>query len=212
MVGGDDQTATGREALDELPEIIAGQLCCDIARKEIQTLTGTGTVVQLAIGPLVPEHPVRRGIDQTGAVFPRQVNRLGSGGRQLVDEPTTIVLKLAPASEPASRFADEIAAALRRALGDSRAGAKVVASWTGANEKTVKNWLSGRYGPSGEHLVSLAQHSDEVLETFLSLAGRQDLMVALKLAAAEHVIEELLMAVRKLRADVGPDGSNGATG
>lgn len=113
---------------------------------------------------------------------------------------------------PASGFTDEIAAALRKSLGDSRAGAKVVASWTGANEKTVKNWFSGRYGPSGEHLVSLAQHSDEVLETFLSLAGRQDLMVALKLAAAEHVIEELLMAVRKLRADGGPDGSNGATG
>ncbi|MFN3311984.1 MAG: hypothetical protein ACK46Q_00775 [Hyphomonas sp.] len=114
--------------------------------------------------------------------------------------------------EPESRFADEIAAALRRSLGDHRAGAKVVASWTGANEKTVKNWFSGRYGPSGDHLVSLAQHSDEVLGTFLAQAGRQDLMVAMKLAAAEHAVEELLMAVRKLRADGGPDGSNGATG
>ena len=65
MVGGDDQTTTGREALDELPEIIAGQLRCDIAREEIQALTGTGTIVQLAVGPLVPEHPVRRGVDQT---------------------------------------------------------------------------------------------------------------------------------------------------
>jgi hypothetical protein len=37
-------------------------------------------------------------------------------------------------------------------------------------------------------------------------------MVAMKLAAAEHAIEELLMAVRKLRADGGPDGSSGATG
>lgn len=114
--------------------------------------------------------------------------------------------------EPESRFADEIAVALRRTLGDSRAGAKVVASWTGANEKTVKNWFAGRYGPSGDHLVSLARHSDEVLGTFLALAGRQDLMVAMKLTAAEHAVEELLMAIRKLRADGGPDGPNGASG
>lgn len=97
-------------------------------------------------------------------------------------------------------FAAEIAAALRRCLGDSRAGAKVVASWTGANEKTVKNWFAGRYGPSGEHLVSLTRHSDEVLGTFLALAGRQDLMVAVKLATAERAIEDLLIAVRQLGA------------
>ena len=95
-------------------------------------------------------------------------------------------------------FAIEIAAALRRSLGDSNAGAKVVASWTGANEKTVKNWFAGKYGPSGEHLVSLVRHSDEALETFLALAGLQDLMVAVKLAAAEQAIEELLRAVREL--------------
>ena len=35
-------------------------------------------------------------------------------------------------------FAAEIASALKRSLGDSRSGAKTVAAWTGANEKTVK--------------------------------------------------------------------------
>jgi hypothetical protein len=44
------------------------------------------------------------------------------------------------------------------------------------------------------------------------LAGRQDLMMAMKLAAAEHAVEELLMAVRKLRANGGPDGPSGASG
>lgn len=102
--------------------------------------------------------------------------------------------------DPENRFADEIAAALRRSHRDSRAGAKIVASWTGANEKTVKNWLAGRYGPSGEHLLALARHSDEVLATFLALAGRQDLMVAMKLAAAEQAIKELLAAVREMRS------------
>jgi len=98
-------------------------------------------------------------------------------------------------------FADEIASTLRRSLGDSRAGAKIVASWTGANEKTAKNWFAGRYGPSGEHLVALARHSDEVLGMFLAMAGREELMVAVKLAAAERAIGELLAAVQRLRGD-----------
>lgn len=73
-----------------------------------------------------------------------------------------------------------------------------MAAWTGANEKTVKNWFSGTYGPSGAHLIALASHSDEVLSTFLAMAGREDLMVAIKLAAAEQAVEELLEAVRQL--------------
>ena len=98
-------------------------------------------------------------------------------------------------------FADEIAAALRRSLGPTGAGVKIVAGWTGANEKTVKNWLAGRYGPSGEHLAVLVRHSDEVLNAFLVMAGRQDLMVATKLAAAEQAIMELLVAVQSLTQD-----------
>ena len=98
-------------------------------------------------------------------------------------------------------FADEVASALKRSLGDSRAGVKTVAVWTGANEKTVKNWFSGNYGPSGPHLISLARHSDEVLGTFLAMAGRDDLMVAVKLAVAEEAILDLLDAVRQLGVD-----------
>ena len=98
-------------------------------------------------------------------------------------------------------FVEEIAAALKRSLGDSRAGVKTVAAWTGANEKTVKNWFSGTYGPSGAHLVALARHSDEVLSTFLAMAGREDLMVAIKLSTAENAISDLLDAVRRLGSD-----------
>jgi hypothetical protein len=101
-----------------------------------------------------------------------------------------------------SDFAAAIANALNHSLGPTGAGAKTVAAWTGANEKTVKNWFSGRYGPSGQHLVALARHSDEVLGTFLAMAGREDLMVATKLVAAEQAIMELLIAVRRLSDDV----------
>jgi len=114
--------------------------------------------------------------------------------------------------KPENRFAEEIAAALRRSLGDSGAGVKIVVSWTGANEKTVKNWFAGRYGPSGVHLIALTRHSDEVLSTFLTLAGRRDLMLAGKLADAEHAIEVLLAAVRDLGTDGGPDGPSASSG
>jgi len=100
-----------------------------------------------------------------------------------------------------SGFAAEIASALKRSLVGSRSGAKTVAAWTGANEKTVKNWFSGAYGPSGEHLVALARHSDEVLVTFLAMADREDLMIAIKLEAAERAIAEVLDAVRRLKDD-----------
>jgi hypothetical protein len=47
----------------------------------------------------------------------------------------------------------------------------------------------------------LARHSDEVLGIFLALAGREDLMVAIKPEATERAIAELLDAVRRLRDD-----------
>ena len=96
-------------------------------------------------------------------------------------------------------FAAGIAAALHRSLGSTRAGMKTAATWTGANERTVKNWFAGRYGPSGGHLVSLARHSDEVLEAFLMMSGREDLAAGTRLVAAEKAIMELLATVRRLR-------------
>lgn len=119
-----------------------------------------------------------------GKFFPKENGYNGKGGHQ-----TNVC------------FVEEIASALKRSLGDSRAGVKTVAAWTGANEKTVKNWFSGTYGPSGAHLIALVQHSDEVLGTFLAMAGREDLMVAVKLAAAEDAILDLLDAVRRLGED-----------
>ena len=116
-----------------------------------------------------------------GKLFPKQVGH-GSSDQHL----------------PENWFATEIASALKRSLGESRARTKVVASWTGANEKTVKNWFAGRYGPSGEHLVALIRHSDEVLGVFLAMAGREALLAALKLTAAEHAVEDFLAAVRRL--------------
>lgn len=95
-------------------------------------------------------------------------------------------------------FSTEIAAALKRSLGTTHAAAKTAAAWTGANERTAKNWFSGRYGPSGEHLVALARNSDEVLHAFLGMAGRPDLIAAVKLAHLEYAVEDLLATIRML--------------
>ena len=70
--------------------------------------------------------------------------------------------------------AEEIASVLRGELGSSRAAVKTLTNWTGANERTVKNWMAGRYGPSGPHLIMLMGRSDAVLALVLDLADRRD--------------------------------------
>jgi hypothetical protein len=88
-------------------------------------------------------------------------------------------------------FAMKIASALRSELKDRNSRAKLVAGWTGANERTVKNWILGRYAPCGRHLVVLAQHSDQVLNAILSMAGRQELLLARKVEDLKRKVLEL---------------------
>ncbi|MBX6744889.1 MAG: XRE family transcriptional regulator [Acetobacteraceae bacterium] len=75
---------------------------------------------------------------------------------------------------PPVDYAAELAAALRREMERRRVAAKTVMRWTGASERTVKAWLSGISVPSGEHLVALMRHSDEVFVTVLRLSARLD--------------------------------------
>ena len=44
-------------------------------------------------------------------------------------------------------YAEAVAAALHAELGDSHQAIKTVMRWTGANERTVKNWFAGVMGP-----------------------------------------------------------------
>ena len=80
-----------------------------------------------------------------------------------------------------TKFAAEIASALEKTLQHGERRIKTIAGWTGANERTVKNWLSGKYGPCGTHLIVLMRCSDEVLNAVLSMVGVHDLLVAQKL-------------------------------
>ena len=69
-------------------------------------------------------------------------------------------------------YARVVGAALRKDLYNRRGAAKTVMQWTGASERTVKTWFSGRCGPSGEHLMMLACHSDSVFLCVLRMSGR----------------------------------------
>jgi hypothetical protein len=80
-----------------------------------------------------------------------------------------------------SEFAKAVSAALRDEVGSSHSAAKTVMRWTGASERTAKNWLAGTNGPCGWHLVLLARESDAVMATLLILAGRELNVSALSL-------------------------------
>ena len=85
-----------------------------------------------------------------------------------------------------------IAAALRRDLGSTHQAIKTVMRWTGVSERTVKNWFAARSGPSGEHLVALIHHSDEVFEALLLLADRKQAIAAKRLIDARHALFKML--------------------
>ncbi len=75
----------------------------------------------------------------------------------------------------ATDYASIVALALGRELNNSRHGVKTLMRWTGASERTAKNWLSGRRGPSGQDLIALARNSAEVMRAFYVMTGRSGL-------------------------------------
>jgi len=100
---------------------------------------------------------------------------------------------------PQKRFADAIAVALRREYGGTHAAVKTVVALTGANERAVKNWFDAKNGPSGEFVIALCAHSDEVLETFLHMAGRTEHVKAKKVVEATSKLREILLALEELQ-------------
>ncbi len=88
-------------------------------------------------------------------------------------------------------YRQTIAAALHRELDGTHRAVKTTMRWTGASERTAKNWIAGSHGPSGEHLISLLRHSDEVLIGLLTLAGRGEAIVALRLVEMRDRLEEI---------------------
>jgi hypothetical protein len=100
---------------------------------------------------------------------------------------------------PSGRFADAIAAALHREYGETHAAVKTVVALTGANERAVKNWFDAKNAPSGEFVVTLCRHSDQVLETLLLRAGREEQVKAKKIVDATNKLREVLVLLDELQ-------------
>jgi hypothetical protein len=89
-------------------------------------------------------------------------------------------------------YAAAVASALQQELGTTHQAVKTVMRWTGAGERSVKNWLAGISGPSGQYLIELTRHSDAVLDVMLVASGRQRIAVAIKLGDVRNKIAKIL--------------------
>jgi hypothetical protein len=97
-------------------------------------------------------------------------------------------------------FAAVIAGTLRETFGGTRMSVKTVMAYTGAGERTVKNWFEGKNGPNGNNLVELVRHSDEVLKALLWMAGREDILAGKLLVDARGKLVEMLETIDQLLA------------
>jgi len=103
-----------------------------------------------------------------------------------------------PNGENHGSYVAAIAYALRNQLGTTHQAIKIVMGWTGAGERTVKNWFAGISGPSGQHLVDLIRHSDDALTVLLILAGRQHTVAAQKLVDVRNKLAETVEQIDTL--------------
>lgn len=96
-------------------------------------------------------------------------------------------------------FATVIAETLRETFGGTRMSVKTVMAYTGAGERTVKNWFEGKNSPNGENLVELVRHSDAILEVLLLMAGREDILAGKLLVDARGKLVEMLEIINQLQ-------------
>ena len=104
---------------------------------------------------------------------------------------------------PPFMFVTAIAGALRREFGAGPGGPKRVVNLTGANERAVRNWFDAKNGPNGEFLIALCRHSDEVLGTVLTLAGRSEHVRAMHVSRARERVTEILVLLQHLEEPAG---------
>jgi len=103
-----------------------------------------------------------------------------------------------PTGENPRSYAQAVAYALKCELGSTHQAIKIIRRWTGAGERTAKNWLAGTSGPSGQHLVDLIRNSDDVLTVLLILAGRQQVVAAQRLIDLRNKLAETVEQVDTL--------------
>lgn len=106
-----------------------------------------------------------------------------------------------PNDENLESYPRAIAYALKCELGTTHQAVKIIRKWTGAGEKTVKNWLAGISGPSGQHLVDLIRNSDDVLQVLLIMAGRHQTVAVQHLGDVRNQLMQTVERIDRLLAD-----------
>ena len=95
-------------------------------------------------------------------------------------------------------FATMVARVLRGRFKERPASIKIVARWTGASERTVKNWFSGHCAPRGHFFRSLVLNCPEMLDAFLLSVGGGDRLASAKLMEVQRVLKEALAQIEVL--------------
>ena len=97
--------------------------------------------------------------------------------------------------DPHAIYATTIARALREEFGGTPNATKTVMRWTGASERSVKNWFAGANGPTGDHLVALLRHSDSVFDALANAAERKKVITTAKLVALSDALTNALRLI-----------------
>ena len=92
-------------------------------------------------------------------------------------------------------YAREIGNALRSEIAATGRSAKDIMRWTRASERAVKGWISGRRGPSGEHLIPLMACSDAVFAAVLKVTGRERSSRGRQVAEVRRLLGEAVLAL-----------------
>ncbi|UGA40236.1 hypothetical protein JOS77_13370 [Chromobacterium haemolyticum] len=131
------------------------------------------------------------GIDEViaGVVAPF-LNLAGGIGKMLPKK--CKVLPNGPTEGSEVDYANQISVALQKELGRSHRATKTVMRWTGASERTVKNWITGERGPSGDYLVALIRNSDEVMQCILHMSDRPQAVAIAKIPDIVRLMCEVL--------------------
>lgn len=106
-------------------------------------------------------------------------------------------------------YAGIVANALVAELGETHRAAKILMSWTGAGERTVKHWLAGTHGPRGDHLLVLMRESETVSWAILTAAGRRDPATAARMRAVPGVMSDAA-ALGQIEQTAGPPSGGAA--
>jgi hypothetical protein len=94
-----------------------------------------------------------------------------------------------------SAYRAAIAGALKADLRDTHQAIKIARRWTGASERTVKNWFAAKNSLGGEQLIILLGHSDGVLDAVLRLGNRHIAIGPSRLVAARSALFDSLQQI-----------------